>query len=151
MMRNPGVRGGRVMLSVLRKNQPAPWARRCRIHRDRFWGAAFAHALLVHAAWGPSRSGVATTYLCDESQNNVISCRQLLRQCILNSNVSQPNSGTYAFCHQDGQELYQRGLAVIASHALNSHCSRRLCARRARNRLIIVASSSSTARRTSAS
>jgi hypothetical protein len=48
-------------------------------------------------------------------------------------------------------ELYQSGFAVISSHALNSLCSRRLCANLARNRLIIVASLPLAARRTCAS
>jgi hypothetical protein len=48
-------------------------------------------------------------------------------------------------------ELYQSGCAVIASHALNSRCSHRLCARLARNRVIIVAGSPVAARRTCAS
>jgi hypothetical protein len=45
-------------------------------------------------------------------------------------------------------KLYQSGFAVIANHTLNSRCSRRLCARLARNRVIIVAGWPSAARRT---
>src|SRR5262249_24147818 len=45
----------------------------------------------------------------------------------------------------------QRGFAVICSHALNSLCSLRFCARLARNRWIMVASSPLPARRTCAS
>ena len=47
--------------------------------------------------------------------------------------------------------LYQSGFAVICSHALNSLCSWRFCARLARNRWIMVASSPLPARRTCAS
>jgi hypothetical protein len=48
-------------------------------------------------------------------------------------------------------ELYQGGFAVICSHTLNSLCSRRFCARLARNRWIMVASSPLPARCTCAS
>ena len=43
---------------------------------------------------------------------------------------------------------YQSGFAVICSHALNSFCSRRFCARLARNRWIMVVSSPLVPRRT---
>jgi hypothetical protein len=48
-------------------------------------------------------------------------------------------------------KLYQSGFKVISSQALNSVCSRRLCARLASNRLIMVASLPLVARRTGAS
>jgi hypothetical protein len=48
-------------------------------------------------------------------------------------------------------KLYQSGFEVISSQALNSVCSRRLCARLASNRLIMVASLPLAARRTAAS
>jgi len=48
-------------------------------------------------------------------------------------------------------KLYQSGFEVISSQALNSVCSRRLCARLTRNRLIMVASLPLAAQRTAAS
>ena len=48
-------------------------------------------------------------------------------------------------------KLYQSGFEVISSQALNSVCSRRLCARLASNRLIMVASLPLAARITAAS
>jgi hypothetical protein len=65
--------------------------------------------------------------------------------------VSQPDSGTKIVWPSDDSELHQSGFAVICSHALNSLCSRRLCSRLARSRLISVASSPLAARRTCAS
>ena len=67
-----------------------------------------------------------------------------------NSDVSQSNSSRTSSGHRDSQQTYQSGFAVICSQALNSLCSRRLCSRLARNRLISVASSPLAPRRTCA-